>query len=158
MPALQPQAWTILKTCFVNHGVKEVFSLLIVHGFDNSSHLVAFLWFFFGFGDPGQRFLVCCLPFWTIFLHVALFLAFEASSFVLKFVILGRPFLVTRFPSRGCINLQWYHIALLLSFESILEVAVPFGWSRASKCIALLSEGFFDNPEASDFVKASGSH
>src|SRR5882762_5561145 len=148
---LRPQARTILKTRFVNHGVKEVFSLLIVHGFDNSSHFVAFLRLFFRFRNPGQRFPVCCFPLGTILLHVALFLALEASSFIFKFVILGRPFLVIGFPRRSCINLHWYHVALLLSFESILEVAVPLVWSRASEYVPLLSEGFLDNSEASDF-------
>src|SRR5712671_4932840 len=99
MPALQPQARTILKTRFVNHGVKEVFSLLIVHGFDNSSHLVAFLWFFFGFGDPGQRFLVCCLPYsrqsffmWPCFWHLKHCPSFLSLSFLADhFWLLGFP-------------------------------------------------------------------
>src|SRR5712671_2830244 len=92
MPTLRLQARTILKTRFIDHGIEEILPFLVVHGFNDSSHFVAFLCFdFLYFGNPGQWFLSSVLPFGTILFYVAYLLAFKASSFLFEFVIFGGP-------------------------------------------------------------------
>jgi hypothetical protein len=67
MPALRLQAQMILKTRFIDHGIEEILPFLVVHGFNGSSHFVAFLCFaFLYFSNPGQWFLGSVLPFRTI--------------------------------------------------------------------------------------------
>src|SRR5712675_2465528 len=137
-PALRLQARTVLKTHFVDHGIEEILPFLVVHRFDDSSHLVAFLRFvFLYFGNPGQRFLVGVLPFGTVLFQVTYLLAFEASSFLFKFVVFKGP--CVSLSSGGGINFHWYDVVLFL-FQGTFEAVVPFALSSLAKGVPFLSE------------------
>src|SRR5712671_6198233 len=149
MPALRLQARTILKTRFIDHGIEEILPFLVVHRFNDSSHLVAFLRFaFLYFGNPGQRFLGGVLPFGTVLLQVTYLLAFEAPPFLFKFVVFRGP--CVSLSSGGSINFHWYDVVLFL-FQGTLEAVVPFALSSLAKCVPFLSERFFNYSESAHF-------
>src|SRR5712672_4315220 len=148
-PALRLQARMILKSLFVDHGIKEILPFLVVHRFNDSSHLVAFLHFaFLYFGNPGQRFLGGVLPFGTVFLQVTYLLAFEALSFLFKFVVFRGP--CVSLSSGGGINFHWYNFVPFL-FQGTLEAIVPFALSSLAKGVPFLSERFFNHSESAHF-------
>src|SRR5712672_101435 len=107
---------------------------------------LATLWLYFG--NPGQRFLGGVLPFGTVLLQVTYLLAFEASSFLFKFVIFRRP--CVSLSSGGSINFHWYDFVLFL-FQGTLEAIVPFALSSLAKGVPFLSERFFNYSESAHF-------